>query len=172
MNKKHWFRVNVFSLVLVLTVWQVAVASEFTLTSPQMTENDQMALEQVYNGFGCSGKNTSPELHWANVPAGTKSLALTVYDPDAPTGSGWWHWVIFNIDPKVNSLTANAGDVRAPSGRRQAPSLYLYAVRSGCGKITAGRNGSRGHGRFFPESAYDSENPNDHAVHSHRITVQ
>jgi Raf kinase inhibitor-like YbhB/YbcL family protein len=123
MNHKNWFRVNVVSLILVLIVWQVALAAEFTLTSPKMKDSDQMVNEQVYNGFGCNGKNASPELHWANVPGGTKSLALTVYDPDAPTGSGWWHWVIFNIDPKVNGLAANAGDVRAqlaPAGSVQS----------------------------------------------------
>ncbi|MEN8188438.1 MAG: YbhB/YbcL family Raf kinase inhibitor-like protein [Thermodesulfobacteriota bacterium] len=63
-----------------------------------------MANEQVLNGFGCSGDNISPQLDWSGEPAGTKSFAVTVYDPDAPTGSGWWHWVVFNIPADINRL--------------------------------------------------------------------
>ena len=64
---------------------------------------DKHALSAGY-GFGCDGENVSPELHWDNVPEGTKSLAITCYDPDAPTGSGFWHWVIVNIPPNVTSI--------------------------------------------------------------------
>ena len=64
---------------------------------------DKHALSAGY-GFGCDGENVSPELHWDNVPEGTKSLAITCYDPDAPTGSGFWHWVIVNIPPDVTSI--------------------------------------------------------------------
>jgi len=64
----------------------------------------QLSINEVFNGFGCSGKNISPELSWSHLPKGTKSLALTVYDPDAPTGSGWWHWVVFNIDTKTKGF--------------------------------------------------------------------
>ena len=118
-----WFEVYALALVFVWFGSQAAAAEEFTLNSPQMQAGNQMAMEQVFNGFGCTGKNVSPELHWSRVPAGTKSLALTVYDPDAPTGSGWWHWVIFNMDPKTTSLPANAGDVSAklaPAGSVQS----------------------------------------------------
>jgi len=84
-------------------------AAEFRLTSPVVKEQGTVANEQVFNSFGCSGKNISPELHWDNGPSETKSFALTVYDPDAPTGSGWWHWVVFNIPVSVHMLPANAG---------------------------------------------------------------
>lgn len=113
----------VFACVFSLTILGVAGAADLTLTSPQLKPNAPMAMEQVFNGFGCSGKNVSPELNWTKVPAGTKSLALTVYDPDAPTGSGWWHWLIFNIDPKVSGLAENAGDPKAslaPKGSVQS----------------------------------------------------
>jgi Raf kinase inhibitor-like YbhB/YbcL family protein len=76
----------------------------------------------VYNGFGCEGGNRSPELHWQNAPAGTKSYAVTLYDPDAPTGSGWWHWVVYNIPAEVQSLPENAGNASGqglPTGTLQ-----------------------------------------------------
>jgi Raf kinase inhibitor-like YbhB/YbcL family protein len=65
---------------------------------------------QVFSGFGCTGKNISPSLNWINAPKDTKSFALTVYDPDAPTGSGWWHWVVFNIPSDIGELKADAGN--------------------------------------------------------------
>jgi len=64
----------------------------------------QLSINEVFNGFGCSGKNISPELSWTGEPKGTKSFALTVYDPDAPTGSGWWHWLVFNISKDTTSF--------------------------------------------------------------------
>ncbi|HLQ25130.1 MAG TPA: YbhB/YbcL family Raf kinase inhibitor-like protein [Acidiferrobacterales bacterium] len=82
-----------------------------------------MAEEQVFNGFGCQGKNISPALEWSSAPRGTKSFAVTVYDPDAPTGSGWWHWVIFNLPANTKGLVKNAGDPHAslaPQGSVQS----------------------------------------------------
>jgi Raf kinase inhibitor-like YbhB/YbcL family protein len=58
----------------------------------------------VFKGFGCTGSNVSPALSWSGAPSGTKSFAVSMYDPDAPTGSGWWHWVVFNIPPGTTSL--------------------------------------------------------------------
>jgi Raf kinase inhibitor-like YbhB/YbcL family protein len=83
--------------------------SKFTLESVEVRPNAKIADAQVYNGFGCDGKNISPSLRWKDPPAGTKSFAITVYDPDAPTGSGWWHWVVFDIPADVRSLPAGAG---------------------------------------------------------------
>jgi len=87
-----------------------AFAADFSLTSPQLKEGGRLTEAQVFAGFGCEGKNISPALEWKNAPQGVKSFAVTVYDPDAPTGSGWWHWVIFNIPAGVNSLPENAGN--------------------------------------------------------------
>ncbi len=84
--------------------------STFTLTSPDVANGQTMAAAQVFNSFGCTGGNVSPALAWSNVPPGTKSFALLAYDPDAPTGSGWWHWVVYNIPADVTSLPAGAGD--------------------------------------------------------------
>ena len=84
-------------------------AGDFRVTSPTLKEHGTIGNEHVYDGFGCSGHNLSPELRWEQAPKGAKSFAVTVYDPDAPTGSGWWHWVIFNIPSSVTSLPVGAG---------------------------------------------------------------
>ena len=84
--------------------------SSFVLTSPDIAAGATIAPRFVFNSFGCTGDNVSPELRWQGAPAGTKSFAVTVYDPDAPTGSGWWHWVLFNMPAGTNSLPAGAGD--------------------------------------------------------------
>jgi Raf kinase inhibitor-like YbhB/YbcL family protein len=86
-------------------------AGGFTLTSSDIAEGARIAEAQVFDGFGCKGSNVSPALTWRNPPAGTQSFALLVHDPDAPTGSGWWHWVVYNIPASVSSLLAGAGDV-------------------------------------------------------------
>jgi Raf kinase inhibitor-like YbhB/YbcL family protein len=93
--------------------FQFAQAEDFKLTSPDVKQDQEMALPQVFNSFGCTGKNVSPELSWSGIPAGTKSLALTLYDPDAPTGSGWWHWLVFNIPADTKKLAADAGNVKS-----------------------------------------------------------
>ncbi|MEW8028285.1 MAG: YbhB/YbcL family Raf kinase inhibitor-like protein [Candidatus Thiodiazotropha sp.] len=87
---------------------QLTLASDFIITSPQVTEGQRIGNEQVFNGFGCAGGNVSPEFHWRGAPKETKSFALTVYDPDAPTGSGWWHWVLFNIPSSATTLLKGA----------------------------------------------------------------
>jgi len=95
-------------------------ADGFVLSSPDI--NGQFVNQQVFSGFGCQGENISPELNWNNAPEGTKSFAVTMYDPDAPTGSGWWHWQVFDIAATTTGLKANAGDVSlalAPKGSVQ-----------------------------------------------------
>ena len=80
------------------------VAAEFTLTSPTIKDHSTIGNDHVFNGFGCTGQNVSPHLQWEHAPKDTKSFALTVYDPDAPTGSGWWHWVVVNIPAQAVEL--------------------------------------------------------------------
>lgn len=82
---------------------------KFTLSSSDIAEGQQLAQDFVFKGFGCEGSNVSPSLSWANAPEGTESFAITVYDPDAPTGSGWWHWFAFNIPVDVNELPSDSG---------------------------------------------------------------
>jgi len=92
----------------------------FRVTAPDLEAKGRITAAHVFNGMGCSGQNISPALNWSNAPAGTKSFAVTAYDPDAPTGSGWWHWVMYNIPASVTSLPAGAGNGRdAPRGSQQ-----------------------------------------------------
>jgi hypothetical protein len=93
---------------------------KFTLRAPDLSSKGRIALSHVYNGMGCTGQNISPTLEWSNVPTGTRSFAVTAYDPDAPTGSGWWHWVMYNIPGTTTSLPAGVGNGRnAPRGSAQ-----------------------------------------------------
>jgi len=109
----------------VLFLAGIAAAQEFTLKSDQI--GGQLTIDQVFSGFGCTGKNISPALKWSDAPKTAKSFAVTVYDPDAPTGSGWWHWVIFNIPQTVTELKTDAGDPQkkiAPAGSVQSMTDY------------------------------------------------
>lgn len=94
----------------------------FKLSSAEVAAGGMIKAPQVFNGMGCTGNNMSPSLAWKGAPATAKSFALTVYDPDAPTGSGWWHWVVYNIPGGTNSLVAGAGDPKKnllPAGTAQ-----------------------------------------------------
>jgi Raf kinase inhibitor-like YbhB/YbcL family protein len=85
-------------------------AQQFKLSSPDIKPNAAIGEEQVFNGFGCSGKNISPALQWSGAPKNAKSFALLVHDPDAPTGgAGWWHWLVIDIPADVAELKKDAG---------------------------------------------------------------
>ena len=110
--------------------FQVFAATSFSVTSRDISGDRRLAPQQVFEGFGCHGGNQSPQLAWTNPPAGTKSFAITVYDPDAPTGSGWWHWTVVNIASSVFSLPAGAGDKNSatlPGGAVQGRNDFGYA---------------------------------------------
>lgn len=108
-------------LAIAVVIGSCAQAQTFTLKSKDL--GGQLTNKQYANIMGFTGENQSPQLYWENVPAGTKSFAITVYDPDAPTGSGFWHWVIFNIPADVTELRSGAGDPGknlAPAGAIQS----------------------------------------------------
>jgi Raf kinase inhibitor-like YbhB/YbcL family protein len=144
-----------------LAVWTAALgasalfacaanAASMKLTSAEIKDGATIANEQVFKGFGCAGSNISPSLNWSGAPSGTKSFAVSIYDPDAPTGSGWWHWVVFNIPPGTTSLPKNAGvpgSSLMPTGAIQSRTDF----------------GSDGYGGPCP--------PVGHGTHHYHITV-
>ena len=96
----------------------------FTVVSNSFNDGDYLPKDFILSadfGFGCAGGNKSPHLTWSDAPAGTKSFAITCYDPDAPTGSGFWHWLIVNIPANVSELAEGAGsaDGKLPAGALQ-----------------------------------------------------
>lgn len=109
-----------YLMLLIFTVFSLtAYAADFKISVPT-AKSGVFGNEQVFNGFGCSGGNVSPEIVWENPPAGTKSFALTVYDPDAPTGSGWWHWVVTDIPSDVRKIDKGT----PPKGAVQSSTDY------------------------------------------------
>ena len=141
-------KINALSVLLILFSVSLFAQKTFTLSSRDL--GGQTTKTQEFNGFGCSGENISPQLSWANAPEGTKSFAITMYDPDAPTGSGWWHWLVFDIPTNVNELVSGAGNTKlnlTPEGVIQSITDY----------------GAAGYGGPCP--------PEGHGLHQYIITV-
>jgi Raf kinase inhibitor-like YbhB/YbcL family protein len=106
-----------FALLLPLPLSAAAQAADtMQLTSANFADGDYLPADHILSasfGFGCSGGNMSPQLAWSGAPDGTQSFALTVFDPDAPTGSGFWHWLVVNIPASVSELPLDAGNARS-----------------------------------------------------------
>jgi Raf kinase inhibitor-like YbhB/YbcL family protein len=97
------------TLLVMVAMFAISVhAQTFTLKSSDL--GGQFSNKQYNNIMGYTGENQSPALSWENAPAGTKAFAVTMYDFDAPTGSGFWHWVVYNIPADVKELKAGAGN--------------------------------------------------------------
>lgn len=100
--------------------------AEMQVSSHDMTDGNALPMAHVFNNFGCKGENISPHLAWSGAPEETKSYAVTVYDPDAPTGSGWWHWVAFNIPANVTELKTGASANAMPQDAVESLSDYGF----------------------------------------------
>ncbi len=105
--------------------WLAITAWALTLSSPQI--HGTFARPQIFDRYGCEGANLSPSLVWQGAPDGTRSFAVTMFDPDAPTGHGWWHWILYDIPSSVRSLPEGAGTrghSGLPAGAKQARNDY------------------------------------------------
>jgi Raf kinase inhibitor-like YbhB/YbcL family protein len=112
----------------------------FTVLSNSFKDGDYLPSDFILSadfGFGCAGGNKSPHLKWSDSPPGTKSFAVTCYDPDAPTGSGFWHWLVVNIPASVSELPEGAGS--ASGGNLPAGALKPARI--------SGRRVMEGHAR-------------------------
>ena len=128
------------------------MAGNFTLESNDV--EGQLTKVQEFDGFGCSGENKSPEFHWSNVPKGTKSFAITVYDPDAPTGSGWWHWMVVNLPAKTTNIKTDASAQKTlPKGAVETMTDYGTALFGGA----CPPEGDKAHRYMFTLYALDTD---------------
>jgi len=125
-------------------------ADSLTLTSNDIAHGEFMSKTQEFTGFGCTGGNSSPQLSWSGAPKGTQAFALFAYDPDAPTGSGWWHWQVVNIPKNVTTLAAGAGD----TSKKLMPKGILNITND---------YGAKGFGGACP--------PVGHGVHRYQFTI-
>lgn len=105
--------------LILLVVSSTIFANSFTLSSTDIAQGEHMSKAQEFQGFGCEGANKSPQLSWRGAPDDTAAFAIFVYDPDAPTGSGWWHMQLINIDKNVTSLPAGV-DISTSPGLKGA----------------------------------------------------
>jgi Raf kinase inhibitor-like YbhB/YbcL family protein len=97
-----------------------AQAADFTVSSSDIVDG-KIAFAQFANAFGCTGDNLSPAISWSGAPEGTKSFVVSMYDKDAPTGSGFWHWVVIDIPATETGLAQGAGtdSGKLPAGAQQ-----------------------------------------------------
>jgi hypothetical protein len=114
-------RALALSILTVAGLAGASAANAMTLTSPDVKPGGNIADEQVFNSGGCTGQNVSPALSWSGAPKGTKSFAVSVYDPVAPTGSGFWHWWVADLPADTTGLRKGAGSgTGLPAGAIQA----------------------------------------------------
>ncbi len=114
-NLKGEIMRNLLIGLIILSILSVgsAFGEGFTLESNDISGQLSKLHAFNYPAFGCNGDNVSPHLRWRNIPSGTKSFAIMVHDPDAPTGGGgWYHWVVFNIPSNITSFAQDSGNIK------------------------------------------------------------
>lgn len=147
-KKKIMQKKKLLFVLLLIYCGFLKAQNTFTLTSNNL--GGQSSQKEEFNGFGCEGENTSPQLSWANPPEGTESFAISMFDPDAPTGSGWWHWVVFNIPKHMNKLETNSGNIDL----NLMPKEVIQSIND---------YGFKGFGGPCP--------PTDHGYHEYKISI-
>jgi Raf kinase inhibitor-like YbhB/YbcL family protein len=138
-----WRSVSSFLGLIALAAADSSGAQAFELTSPDIAEGKTIDMKHVYDSFGCTGGNVSPELNWSDPPPGTKSFAVAAHDPDAPTGgAGFWHWIVRglkrgagdasgkNLPPGAHQLETDFGDKAygGPCPPPGKPHRYIFTV--------------------------------------------
>lgn len=106
----------ILSALALAATSQSAHSADFKLTSNAIKAGGKIGAEHFWNNFGCTGGNVMPDLAWSNAPAGTKSIAVTFYDKDAPTGSGFWHWVVYDVPTTATSFPGGPNGGTLPAG--------------------------------------------------------
>ena len=125
-------RLGLMASAVALLMAGAADASDFKVTSADFGDG-KLKNAQYANVMGCTGDNVSPEVTWSGAPEGTKSFVVTMYDKDAPTGSGWWHWIVVDIPATATSLEAGAGKdlARLPKGAHMTSTDAGEAIYGG-----------------------------------------
>jgi Raf kinase inhibitor-like YbhB/YbcL family protein len=119
----------------------------FTVTSTDCSQGGVLPMPQVSGVMGAGGEDRSPQLSWSGFPDGTRSFAVTVYDPDAPTASGFWHWAVANLPASVTELPSGAGDKDAP--RLPQGAIQLRNDGGFAGYVGAAPPAGHGPHRYF-----------------------
>jgi Raf kinase inhibitor-like YbhB/YbcL family protein len=118
------------------------LVGSLSVTSSDLTDGERLSERHVADSMGCHGENLSPQLSWSGAPEGTKSFAVTCFDPDAPTGSGFWHWVLFDLPLSTKELPRGAG-----SGAKEGLPAGAIHARNDTGSLAfVGAAPPEGHG--------------------------
>jgi Raf kinase inhibitor-like YbhB/YbcL family protein len=122
-----------FFSVLSLSVSSTVFSASLTLSSQDIAQGEFMPKIHEFKGYSCSGDDLSPHLKWSGAPEGTKSFAITAYDPDTASGSGWWHWQVINIPLTVLEIPRGAANKKksTPTGSTQIENDFSIAAFSG-----------------------------------------